>query len=1442
MALFVFVAENCRNDAHTHSLLDEVERFKERVEITQSISLFDPFPPPYLVKKKLGGRQGRLIADRRTVGDHAVVVFLAILIRGDRAYEDQFAKDPIGYGQRHFKDLVSDDELSHFIAETTRTTPPPAKPKPSEPEYGMLYNAFAHHNDSAADELICESKEWVEQVTHDRISNQLVRFCQPCLDALPKEPGLHFLPVTGKSGWGIWVLRSEGRLFLVAPVTEETVGQAKALADHYREELKNRDATTVLQASRRAYPAIILADEDLWIELEKEPLANMALSPEESEVLESARRSEGAFPLFINGRAGSGKSTILQYLFADILFYYLSKPEARVMAPPVYLTANGELLRVARIFVEKLLRSGATFSQLAEKELVENNRDLLDEAFRQFHPHLLSLVEPDKRASRFARGTHVGYTRFRHMWLDRFGQDKKAMRDFGPDLSWHVIRSYIKGMSSETFLDPDDYQQLPENQLTVTREAFERVYDRIWTKWYQPTMIDKNLWDDQDLTRYILDNDLVKPIYPAVFCDESQDFTRLELELLLRLNLFSDRSLPPTELSRVPFAFAGDQFQTLNPSGFRWDAIKASFVEKFIFALDPARRSGRTDLNYRELKFNYRSTHKITRFCNEIQALRAALFHTSELRPQIPWATEKDSFPVEWFRSNDGGFWKKFRENKGFIVILPCNEGEEADYVQQDPILCQHIKVEDGIPINVLSAARAKGREYPEIVVYGFGAATETKISSYLEGDNVETLSDPDKSLPIQYFVNRLYVAASRPKRRLIVVDTEEGFANLWRFAQDEQIERQMLRRIKNGNEIWGSSIEGMTMGNPEDLTRDNAGDPLENARAFEADGLARQDAFLLRQASLAYRSAGDLAKARECRARAFEVEGQWFEAGETFFEAGFAVPEGVRNLWRAGRQGWARLGEKVSQHPQIRQETEFQWASIMVASQPKQTEVRDLLHRFARRLKDEPAFVDTCIGDSSWRNALSEVLQPLVKKRGSDLIKDDWLSIAASLDGIRARGLDLPAKPCAQVYFLASRFDEAVRLWEESGDTTSNDYLRAKVATEPYPQRILSLSKIGLVEEIARNYLENPNVELIPEQASAVTDALRESNHLDEALNLAWRSALPSAALRLCAGAIRNGDRPFAIRALHTAFHAMVRQQQWDLLITFASSLEFIPEKDWNEKPLKEFVESEAETLQVTFVRSLARSEGLPNTPSHIQRQISDFLRRFIRVKEAYWRDRIQVQEAGAAFERAGRFTDAISFYEAIGKGSFLDAEKQFAHRRWLACKRRQKDYELSQNAQFKASEIKKEMDRVMQSLGIKSIEEIEEFPYLPYLILSEIVPKETAIPETQIKNHLQSKAQEKPAPQFPLAESLNLVVGAFKIDASRKNRRCNITHGETMETAFIKISEKICGGEVEFKHINEHSFDCTTWNLHVQMPQATHDALLMTFKELGVTIKIWE
>ena len=953
------------------------------------------------------------------------------------------------------------------------------------------------------DDFVWETAEWVSQVRQERISRQLPLLYAPCLEALGKQSGLHFLSVKSKPNWGVWALRRERHLLLLCPATDKTVEHASECANEIAGKLEDKGADAIPPLSRRAYPALILADDELWIDLEKEPVANMALSPEESEVLQSSRRSEHAFPLFINGRAGSGKSTILQYLFADLLFFYLEKCQGSQMHPPIYLTANGELLRVARTFVERLLRSEAIFTQQAGADLAQRHKEILDGAFREFQLHLLSLVPSEERARRFNRPAHVSYARFRRMWMERFGHDRRSLKECGPDLSWHVIRSYIKGMSSETFLEPDDYAQLPDNQITVTHDAYKLVYDKIWTGWYQHQIEDQSLWDDQDLARYVLDEDLAQSIYPSVVCDEAQDFTRLELELLLRFNLFSQRALQPNDIYRVQFAFAGDQFQTLNPTGFRWDAIKSSFVEKFVFELDPARRSGRVDLNYQELQYNYRSTHSIVKFGNYVQAMRAALFQLPDVKPQMPWTTEPHSFPVVYFRASDGDFWNKFRENSEFVVIVPCSEDEEAQYVKDDPVLSQHVRIEDGVPVNVLSSARAKGCEYPAVMVYGFGTAIDIDLLSELGPDGGKTLRNPDTSLPMQYFLNRLYVAVSRPKGRLIIVDTDEGFSRLWKCVQEEAAETVMLERIKHGQLIWGDQIQCMVLGDPEQLTRESVGDPADNARTFETDGIAKQDSFLLRQAAQAYRNARDLTKWRECSARALEADAEWLKAGEAYFDAGFAS-DGVRCLWRAGRPGWALLCERLSQFPQIKNEIEFACA-LAIKGQFKPNSIADLLERIANRLGDEQ-FAASCVGDPAWKEALDALTQTLVQRGMSGQVSEDlWSGVAASLRRIEQKGVSISGTEAGgQVFYFARRYREAIELWNAAG-LKPEGYHRASAAVMPYPERVIALGNLGSTDDIIEAYLQSPDLPLSPEQAGVVADALTKSGRFGDAAIVAW-------------------------------------------------------------------------------------------------------------------------------------------------------------------------------------------------------------------------------------------------------------------------------------------------------------------------------------------------
>lgn len=140
MALYVYITKECEADAKKHNRYDEVVRFKERVEKSQRICLFDNFPPPYLKKRFV--RQIRLLADYRTVSmygeDPVVISFLRIYVRGNREYE-RFRSDPSEFGKENLAPLVTDEALNEFLAEQLRESPVPQKAPPTELEHHFLY-------------------------------------------------------------------------------------------------------------------------------------------------------------------------------------------------------------------------------------------------------------------------------------------------------------------------------------------------------------------------------------------------------------------------------------------------------------------------------------------------------------------------------------------------------------------------------------------------------------------------------------------------------------------------------------------------------------------------------------------------------------------------------------------------------------------------------------------------------------------------------------------------------------------------------------------------------------------------------------------------------------------------------------------------------------------------------------------------------------------------------------------------------------------------------------------------------------------------------------------------------------------------------------------------------------------------------------------------------
>ena len=802
-------------------LFSKVERLCQEFETMDFDGIHTKFKILHSYLKRKEGNF-RIIAKIIKIDREPILCLLKIFARGEPGYKRFLEVSK--YDSQLFQktELESDlsvwledkkSKLSVVASSSLETLPEDLRFCLERPDWQNDYN----------DIIVHESETWCDKFSQEEIRSQAIIFRQLIedivndFDLIGRATNYPQVKVYGNNNY--YLLFSplltkdeipQQVLLLIAPlarypdpvIIEEIIEIVKIQeagfvwwTDPDRLTLEN-----LITYTRRSYPAYILLEEDFWLKIQNGDRVNLALSQEEKELLHTVS-TEKSLPLFLNGRAGSGKSTMLFYLFAYYCYRHLElcqtkKQDFLTLPHPLFLTYSKNLSEYARERVHSLLRYHHHFVEETSKL---DKIPSLGPFFQSFRSFLLKLL-PASEQQKFSEKKYVSFHLFRQ-------ECKRRTPKLSPEKCWLVIQYFIKGYYLEredSYLqDEIEYYKIPKKEKKVSVAEFIEIRDRVWT-WYHKYTQDNNLWDDRDLIRLILSRKYYKSQYTVIFCDEAQDFTRLELQLIMRLSVFDRYNLAQEPILSLPFAFAGDPLQTLNPTGFRWSGFKTAFHEEILSAL-MLNRTPYLRIELKQLSYNYRSVAPIVKVNNLIQLWRKLLCDFSFLEPQQA-RKDRGLVPQKFIIGHNSNYYfspqSLLEIIKDTIILIPCDEGEERDFIQDDDLLHQFLEDQftQEIPWNILSAVTAKGLEFKQVILYKFGQ----RCPENLWDEQAELTEE------VKYFLNKLYVAASRPTERLFIIDCSIGENKLWHNLNNRDLLAKKLLQIQDQEQRkkWQENIQ----------------------------------------------------------------------------------------------------------------------------------------------------------------------------------------------------------------------------------------------------------------------------------------------------------------------------------------------------------------------------------------------------------------------------------------------------------------------------------------------------------------------------------------------------------------------------------------------------------------------------------------------------------
>ena len=331
------------------------------------------------------------------------------------------------------------------------------------------------------------------------------------------------------------------------------------------------------------------------------------------------------------------------------------------------------------------------------------------------------------------------------------------------------FRGVITGLDiTKEFFSEKDYLELGIKQSIYLSNEREKVYNA-FLKYLE--FIEENNYFDLNIISYRW-LAFCKPKYDFIVIDEVQDFTNIQLYIILK-------SLKTPE----NFILCGDSNQIVHPNFFSWTHVKTMFYKHDISASE-----------IKILRTNYRNSIQITELSNRLLKIKNARFGSID---------KESTYLIEPVPENKGevNFYKDTPKNRKQIDSKTSRSAKFAVLVMK-PDDKKEVRKSFKTPL-IFSIQEAKGLEYENIILVNFISSnskefneiTKDVTKNHLDNKNLTFSRGKDKADKAldayKFYINSLYVGITRAVKNLYFVETSEkhDILKLLNLIEAKQIE-----------------------------------------------------------------------------------------------------------------------------------------------------------------------------------------------------------------------------------------------------------------------------------------------------------------------------------------------------------------------------------------------------------------------------------------------------------------------------------------------------------------------------------------------------------------------------------------------------------------------------------------------------------------------------